>query len=142
MRRTGCVLFVLFALESLGCARSDWISETLTLVNVTGAWAGTVTFKGYPCASVSGCERSVQLMLQQSGARVTGKVAASSTYFGGDKVERTGELFSFQFGTLHGEVSVSGDEMDGRAEGGSVYTCPCTVALRRAGPADTMRQER
>jgi len=35
LRWTGQLLIVL-ALSSLGCARGDWTTETLTLVDVTG----------------------------------------------------------------------------------------------------------
>jgi len=37
MRWTGRLLIVL-VLSSLGCVRGDWISQTLTLVDVTGTW--------------------------------------------------------------------------------------------------------
>ena len=33
-------LLIVLAFPSLGCARGDWISETLTLVDVTGSWEG------------------------------------------------------------------------------------------------------
>jgi len=39
MRWTGRFLFVL-TLLSLGCARGDWTTETLTLVDITGTWEG------------------------------------------------------------------------------------------------------
>jgi len=41
MRWTRHFLIVL-TLLSLGCARGDWTTETLTLVDVTGAWEGPV----------------------------------------------------------------------------------------------------
>jgi hypothetical protein len=41
MRRTGYLLMTLVVILDVGCARSDWITQTLTLVDVTGAWEGT-----------------------------------------------------------------------------------------------------
>jgi hypothetical protein len=138
MRRTGRVLILLFALASPACAKRDW-TETLTLVDVTGTWDGSVFFR------VTANERHVKLILRQRGASVTGEVAGPSLFFGGDKVEGVinGELFTFKLGALRGEASVSGDDLDGRAEGGTQNaTCPCTISLHRAGPADTKREVR
>jgi hypothetical protein len=148
MKRTGCVLILLCALASSGCAQRDWVSETLTLVDVTGTWAGTVTFWGSGCsgqpAGNRGCPYPVQLVLRQRGASVIGEVAAASGRFGGDKVKGVinGELFTFELGALRGEASVSGDDMDGRAGGPTLSYCPCTISLHRADTADTMRQGR
>ena len=44
-RWTGQLLIVL-ALSGLGCARGDWTSQTLTLVDVTGTWEGPYRFLG------------------------------------------------------------------------------------------------
>ena len=143
MRWTGPLLIVL-ALSSLGCARGDWTTETLTLVDVTGTWDGSVVFKGGGCGT-RGCERGLQLILRQRGASVSGEVTSSSLQFGGDKVEGVikGELFTFRIGALRGEASLSGDDLNGRAEGGSASNiCPCTISLHRAGPADTMQRGR
>jgi len=40
LRFTGRLLLIL-ALSSLGCARGDWTTETLTLVDLTGTWEGS-----------------------------------------------------------------------------------------------------
>jgi hypothetical protein len=45
MRWTGRFLVVLGVL-SLGCARGDWTTETLTLVDVTGTWEGQFRYTG------------------------------------------------------------------------------------------------
>src|SRR5262245_40055858 len=135
MKGTGRVFILLIALASPGCAKRDW-TETLTLVDVTGAWAGSVLFKGGSCEVSRGCSRSIQLVLRQRGASVTGEVTGPSLFFGGDKVEGVinGELFTFKLGALRGEASVSGDDIDGQATGGTANsTCPCTVSLHRAG---------
>jgi hypothetical protein len=142
MRWTGPLLIVL-ALSSLGCVRGDWTTETLTLIDVTGTWDGRLVFKGGSCGTVTGCERSLQLILRQRGASVSGEVTSSSLHVGGKKVEGVikGELFTFRIGALHGEASLSGDDLNGQAEGGSVnHSCPCTIPLHRAGPADTMQR--
>jgi hypothetical protein len=144
MKGTGRVLILLFALASAGCAQRDW-TETLTLVDVTGTWAGKVQFLG-PCGPSPRCgtTRSLELVLRQRGASVIGEVTSPSLHFGGDKLEGVinGELFTFKLGALRGEASVSGDDMDGRAEGGSLERCPCTISLHRADPADTTQERR
>jgi hypothetical protein len=67
MRWTAPFLLAL-TLSSLGCARGDWTTETLTLVEVTGTWEGKWSF------GIGGSVRTIRWVLQQKGARVTGVV--------------------------------------------------------------------
>ena len=61
-------------LLSFGCAaRRDWIEETLVTVDVTGVWRGRVSRAGGV-----GDQGAIELTLQQSGSRVTGKIGLSS----------------------------------------------------------------
>ena len=139
MRWTGQLLIVL-ALSSLGCARGDWTSETLTLVDVTGRWEGQFIFRGAGGASN---ERTITLVLLQKGPKVKGEIQASDgASMGSIEGQVKGETFSWQligplFKTPMGnapsrsyrvETTVNSDELTGHADG---QYCPCTVVLRR-----------
>src|SRR5262245_48916918 len=65
MRWTGPLLIAL-ALSSLGCARGDWTTETLILVDVTGTWEGVFKNQGR-------VERTTRWVLQQKGGKVRGE---------------------------------------------------------------------
>src|SRR5262245_47721765 len=65
MRWTGRFLIVL-TFFSLGCARGDWTTETLTLVDVTGTWEGIFKLRGR-------IERTARWVLQQKGGKVKGE---------------------------------------------------------------------
>src|SRR5215468_9277076 len=67
MRWTRRLLTVL-TLLSLGCARGDWTTETLTLVDVTGTWEGSFRF------SIGPIGRPMRWVLQQKGGKVKGEV--------------------------------------------------------------------
>jgi hypothetical protein len=143
LRRTS-VLILLSALVSLGCAKRDW-TETLTLVDVTGTWDGTVVSRSYGCPPGGCTARAVQLVLRQRGASVTGEMTGPTAVgFGGGAVEGviSGELFLFKLGKFRGEASVSGDDMSGRVDGTNLPLCPCTISLHRVGAADATRQPR
>jgi len=109
-----------------GCAKSDWIQQTLVTVDVTGVWVGS-TVKG---------DREVQLVLEQQGPqakgyfRPLGPGLATHPWFEGP-IEGTvaGDVFKFRLtnGTGVGEVTVSGDEMKGHVAVGS----PLPIFLRR-----------
>ena len=135
MRWTGPLLIVL-AFSSLGCARGDWTTETLTLVDVTGTWEGTVR--------TNNLERTTQWALQQKGGKVRGELQGlDGAPRGSIEGLVNGEVFSWrltgQFVPLpggsapsrsyRGETTITLDEMSGRADGPG---CPCTVRLRRA----------
>jgi len=133
MTRTGWLLILLVALATVGCARGGWISETMTLVDVTGTWNGTVYMRGGNCFG-GGCERTLRADLMQRGAAVTGNVEGKIfTQLGGGgsgPVEGmvTGEVLSFKL-PFHGAVTVVGDDMSGPLEG--LPNCPCDIVLHR-----------
>jgi len=136
MRWTGPFLIVL-ALLSLGCARGDWISETMTLVDVTGTWDGTIN------RSLGGSDRTICWVLLQNGPKVTGEVQwLDGAPVGSIEGRVNGETFSWSMSgpfvrlstsdapssTYRGEATVNSDELRGRADG---VNCPCTFLLRR-----------
>ena len=132
-------LLITLALLILGCARGDWTTETLTLVDVTGTWEGPFYFKDQG----AGSERTIRFVLQQNGPKVMGAVqgpdgAPSGSVEGLVNGEvftwrMTGPLMNFPGGnppirSYSGETTVNSDEMSGRADG---VFCPCTFVLRR-----------
>jgi len=138
IRKVGPLLIVL-ALSSLGCARGDWTTETLTLVDVTGTWEGPLYFGA---SGGFGADHITRWVLQQNGGKVRGEVqGADGTPIPFEAV-LNGEMFRWelngplirnsrsgvQSGWYRGEATVNGDEMTGRADG---YFCPCTFLLRR-----------
>lgn len=50
-----------------GCARPDWIQQTLVTADVTGAWVGSTMPR-----LVGGSSLEVRLELEQEGAKVKG----------------------------------------------------------------------
>ena len=143
MRRLGWLLIVLVAILEFGCApRGDWISETLTLVDVSGTWEGMIRTKG---AGVGQVATSIRLVLRQSGARVTGVAENGGGFlgFGGRNVNGhvNGDVFTFQVATFRGEATIDGVEMSGQGLGGQgsgvVSPCPCSIVLRRVGKGGT-----
>ena len=98
-------------LTTAGCARSDWIEETLVTVDVTGVWRGTTGRGG---SAYSG--GSVDLTLQQSGPKVTGQFGVATGGAPG-AIEGTvkGDRLSLwsSRGGWKAELQVNGDEMIG-----------------------------
>ena len=139
MRWAGQLLIVL-ALSSLGCARGDWINETLTLADVTGTWEGQFHFRGLGGGSV----RPIRFVLQQNGQRVRGEVQGpDGAPIGTFEGRVNGEVLSWQMSgqwklpsgsspsaSYSGETTANGDELSGSADG---YLCPCPFLLRRVG---------
>jgi len=136
MRWTGRLLIVL-AILIVGCARGDWIDQTLTLVDVTGTWEGPFRLG---VGNVGGYERKTRWVLQQTGEKVRGKVQGpDGAPLGSVAGLVNGEVFSWQLtgqffrwapGTSYrGQATITVDEMNGRADGPN---CPCAVVLRRA----------
>jgi len=94
-----------------GCAKPDWIEQTLVTVDVTGTWRST--------------QGNFELKLEQQGAKVTGSMVwrgqssgPSGTISGAIEGTVAGDLFKFKqtSGTsvgVNGEATVSGDEMTG-----------------------------
>jgi hypothetical protein len=120
----GVLIAVALAFGS-GCARSDWIDRTLVTVDVTGTWQGQ--------ASGSNVTSEVWFVLEQQGSTVKGSIRLS----GGPNVSHsgpidgtvTGDVFRFKTtrGGVEGELTVSGEEMNGRVS----ITGSRTVSLRR-----------
>jgi hypothetical protein len=136
MRWTGHLLIVL-ALLIVGCARGDWINQTLTLVDVTGTWEGLFQFQ----EPTRGVERTTRWVLQQKGGKVRGEVQGrDGTPLGSVEGLVNGEVFSWRLtgqffrptpgASYRGEATITIDEMSGRADGPN---CPCTFLLRRVG---------
>ena len=102
-----------------GCARTDWIERTLVTEDVTGKWEGNVG--GVPYASPGG----ILMELEQQGSTVKGFIrygGATATSGGrvfGGPIEGavTGDVFRFRDtrGNAEGELTISGDEMNGTA---------------------------
>jgi hypothetical protein len=126
-----------------GCARPDWIEQTLVTVDVTGTWQGSV-----PGPGVTG-GASYELVLEQQGPKVKGSVRRSGTMPGvsspgsiSGPIEGTvaGDVFSFREtnGLLTGETTVSGDEMTGEVS----FNVVRTITLRRvSSPSRPKAQE-
>ncbi len=115
-----------------GCARPDWIEQTLVTVDVTGTWQGSVSGVGAQSALY-------ELTLEQQGAKVKGSVQRwgslpHSTGGGSNSgsIEGTvaGDVFSFRQinAPLRGETTVSGDEMTGEV---SLSVAVYKITLRR-----------
>jgi len=109
MRSVTSLLLVVSLVTGAACARSDWIDRTLVTEDVTGVWLGS----------------TIQLELQQQGARVTGVITVPP--FGGSSLTSgvplegsvAGDVFSFKDsrGVYSGELTVSGDDMTGQIFG-------------------------
>jgi|SRR5262245_38495736 len=145
MRWTGAFLIVL-AILSLGCARDDWTTRDLTLVDVSGTWEGPFQFQG---SAVRNVERTTRWVLQQKGGKVRGEAQAlDGASIGSIEGLVNGEVFSWRLTgsflsipgggspskSYDGETTITIDEMSGRADGPN---CPCTVLLRRVGTQAT-----
>jgi len=140
MRWTGRFLVVL-ALLSLGCARGDWTTETLTLVDVTGTWEGPIRFG--VGSGVGGYERTTRWVLQQTGQKVRGEVqgpdgaplGSVAGLVNGEALNLTITAIKLQWGnapsrSYRGEAIVNSDELSG---------CPCTFIMRRVSPEAVRR---
>jgi len=129
------ILVAMLALGS-GCAKPDWIQQTLVTVDVTGVWIGS-TVRG---------DREVQLALEQQGPKVKGFFrplgpALAVFPWSEGPIEGTvaGDVFSFRLTntTGSGEVTVSGDEMKGNVSMGS----PLPIVLRRVSSSPPARSQ-
>jgi hypothetical protein len=112
MNKSPIILILMVSLVvGVGCAKPDWIQQTLVTVDVTGSWrdsGGTIDFT-----------------LKQQGSKVTGSMvwrgsftSASGTVSGGIEGSVAGEVFRFKQTQgvdigVNGELTVSGDEMSG-----------------------------
>jgi hypothetical protein len=109
-----------------GCASTDWIDRTLVTVDVTGTWVGRTG---------GGSSRDVVLELEQKGSIVKGLVkspGAGGAGFPQGVIDGSisGDVFKFRNsrGNLEGEMTVSGEEMDGRV---SLSGSSRSISLRR-----------
>ena len=109
-----------------GCAKPDWIEQTLVTVDVTGVWIGSTSRVGGSTTPIL----DFRLELEQHGSKVDGSFqvlnAALAHYLSGARsgpIEGTvaGDMFTFRQknGTLNGEMTVSEDEMTGYVNLGS-----------------------
>jgi len=120
MKQSPIVLILMLGLVvSAGCAKPDWIQQTLVTTDVTGAWVGSLG-KG-------GLGAEVRLDLDQQGQKVHGSLRSfvSSNYgfeFPNGPLEGTiqGDVFNFKMtnGGVTGELTVNGEEMQGYATTG------------------------
>jgi hypothetical protein len=100
-----------------GCARPDWVQETLVTVDVTGVWVGSMGRGGRVTTEV-------RLELEQQGPKVKGylRPLLGHSFFDGP-VDGTvsGDVFTFRQpkGNLVAEMTVSGDEMTGHVSVGT-----------------------
>ena len=112
------VILVSLLVFGAGCARPDWIEQTLVTADVSGTWTGGL----------------LQLTLDQQGSKVTGsmfqRVVNTRSAITGAV---TGEVFKFKaVGTnaiYEGELTVDGDEMKGYVRSSGP---PTITTLRRA----------
>src|SRR5262245_4365094 len=107
------ILVSIVLLCGAGCARPDWIEQTLVTVDVTGRWAG----KWFGSRGGGG-GGDFGLTLQQTGPKATGKVeltgVADAYNWNGPIVGTVkGDVLSFSNGRVQGEVTVAEDEMSG-----------------------------
>ena len=115
-----------------GCARPDWIEQTLVTVDVTGVWQGTISAPGS-----AGNNAAVELTLQQRGSKVTGqargRLTSGNLPLSDGPIEGTisGDIFRFftPRAGVTGELQVNGDEMTGSAT--TQYGPGVTIQLRR-----------
>jgi hypothetical protein len=133
MKATAGVLIVAALAFGSGCARTDWIERTLVTVDVTGTWDGNVG---------GGPSRGLRFQLEQEGSTVKGSMdligaaGNSRTAVSSRAIDGTvaGDVFRFRqrFGTVQGEVTVSGDEMTGQVWLAGALR---PISLRRVDPA-------
>ena len=100
-----------------GCAKSDWVDRTLVTNDVTGVWTGVSAGRGL----IAGGSIEFRLDLEQEGTKVVGNfMMAPHLDRMGDATgpidgRLEGDVFRFKArsGPLAGELTVSGDQMEG-----------------------------
>jgi hypothetical protein len=114
MNTIGRVMLVAVLTLGSGCAKPDWIQQTLVTVDVTGVWVGSM--------GRGNAITEVRFELEQHGPNVKGyflplltSTSAFSYFKGPIDGSVSGDVFSFRVtnGTIVGEMKVSGDEMNG-----------------------------
>src|SRR5215510_2384006 len=97
-----------------GCAKPDWIQQTLVTVEVTGVWVGSIN---HPTQTLY-----VKLELEQNGSKVTGSLrvlsagtSGATATLGSGPVEGTigGDVLSVMRtnGTFKAEIYVHGEDV-------------------------------
>jgi hypothetical protein len=104
-----------------GCAKPDWIEQTLVTVDVTGTWVGSF--------GTGNASKDIRLELKQQGPKVEGAMRLVGSEVGGapavgsGRIEGgvTGDRFTFRrvYGRFTGEMLVNEDEMTGFADTGT-----------------------
>jgi hypothetical protein len=141
MKTSPIILILMLGLVvSVGCAKPDWIQQTLVTVDVTGTWRST---EG----------TLVELVLEQQGPKVkgsyqiaftTGTITISSGTIEGTV---TGDVFQFRqtssvtYGSVQGEMTVSGDEMSGELRGPGFFHGRRDGSLRRIDSSPPPRSQ-
>ena len=133
-RAIALALLATFSLGS-GCAKPDWIQQTLVTVNVTGTWQSFDAIY-------------IELTLEQQGQKVTGSVLKPKHLAGPIEGTVTGDelKISRKNGIFDGEMTVSGDEMSGAlraivGSAGANYTRRTTVSFTRVSPLPSPSSE-
>jgi hypothetical protein len=131
MKTIAALLLATLLALAAGCAQKDWIDRTLVTVDVTGSWYGIAAAGG------GGIRREFFFELKQEGSKVTGSMRTRPFgAVGNVAIDGTvaGDVFRFKDskGSAEGELTVSGDEMNGRA---SFYSGGGPISLRRVDPS-------
>jgi hypothetical protein len=133
--RVSLVAMLAFA---FGCAKPDWIQQTLVTVDVTGVWIGPM--------GTSNSFSEVRLELEQQGPKVKGTLRRLSAGSGLHPLLEgpidgalSGDVFSFRLanGSAEGEMTVSADEMRGFIRTSSRVP----ISLRRADSSAAPRSQ-
>ena len=135
MNKSSIILILMVSVVvSVGCAKSDWIQQTLVTVDVTGTWRST---EG----------GLIELKLEQQGSKVSG----SSRGLGPvttkpETIDGTvaGDVFRFRQTSgvfqIQGEMTISGDEMSGWGEMRGSRDTRRNILLRRVDSSPPSRQ--
>jgi hypothetical protein len=130
MRTIAGLLLAMALTTTAGCVRTDWIDRTLVTVDVTGTWYGRRVGEYWfeleqQGSTVKGSLKFTTGSGWQSGGALSGPIKGSVA----------GDLFRFSAarGSLDGELTVSGDEMNGRISSAQWGTRP--FSLRRIDPS-------
>ena len=105
------ILVPMLLLSAAGCARPDWIQQTLVTVDVAGRWTGKW--------SGAGGGGDFGMTLQQDGPKATGKIELTGwdahNWNGPIAGTLRGDVLSFRTwnGRVRGELIAADDEMSG-----------------------------
>ncbi len=145
------MLIAAVLLLSPGCVKQpDWIESTLVTVDVTGVWHGQASgMSGIPTGTSAGrlTSHDITLTLEQEGPRVKGSfmLGTPGRYSGPLEGRVGGDVLHFTVvgGTrevFRGELTVSGDEMEGAFGGADVHNA--RIVVRRVDSSSRPTSER